>query len=959
MKYTSLHRTIAAIVLLISLIQFFKTAQPSVSFWDPGELSAAAAALEVPHPPGGPLFSLAGHILYMLPFGGSLGFRMNALSALCSGFAVFFLYLVAVRLIRYYKGRQPESLMDAMGTYLSAAIGALALSFCTTFWFNGTESNYFAASTFLYSLMVWLMLVWYEKYDQKWSWKYFLIIAYLIGLSIAVHLMSVLTIFTVVFVIVFRKYISDEAHFKKTALIFLGHALLLLVVAFAMWGSQTSSTPPSFEEYKQYDSNFRLIMIVLSIAYMAVFWKKIFNRNSFYLPLLIGGIALGIAYPGVVKKLPEFLVMLAGDNSTSGLIFLVVVLGGLGYLTYWAVKNDKTAVAVSAFGLVLTILGWTMYTMIIIRANQNPPMNENNPNSFSRLVTYLDREQYGDFPMFKRRWSGEPQHAETWQNYSSDLDFFLSYQMNHMFNRYVGWNFIGRAEPFEQDKGITLKTLFGIPFLLGLFGVYYHYKKDWKLATTLVILFIFMGWLTTFYQNQQQSQPRDREYFYAGAYFIFAVWIALGVRGILDFIESRWKDRSKAMPAYAAVLALAFVFVPVNMAYTNYRLHDRSQNWLPWDYSYNLLQSCAPNSILFTNGDNDTFPLWYLQDVEGVRRDVRIVNLSLVNTDWYIKQLKHQAPYGTPPVKISYSDELIERLQPMQWEPQKITLPIPHDRPEGMDNVDSTILAQGSITFTMPAAVHYGNVSAVRVQDLMVKDIVQQNAWQRPIYFATTCGPDSRIGIDDYLKMEGLTYKLVPQKRSTDRRSIALDPQLMTKNLLDSPAAPDKEYRPGFLFRGLNNKDINFDENENRLMINYRAAFYYLASYYLTETNDKAMCVKILDRMDEVMPRTIHNVNYQLDFNIALLYADAGAEKQFQDRLPTIEGSAIAAIDQNSNDINAYRILIELYERTTQYAKAADLLERLKTLYPNDPGLQQEITKYRKLAETRKDTAKK
>jgi hypothetical protein len=334
------------------------------------------------------------------------------------------------------------------------------------------------------------------------------------------------------------------------------------------------------------------------------------------------------------------------------------------------------------------------------------------------------------------------------------------------------------------------------------------------------------------------------------------------------------------------------------------------------------------------------------------------VNLSLVNTDWYIKQLKHQAPYGTPKVKISLSDEVIERLQPMQWEPQKITIPIPHDLPQYFGTIDTATMNRGSISFTMPASLHYGNVNAVRVQDIMVKEIIQQNVWQRPIYFATTCGPDSRIGVDEYLRMVGLTYRLVPQKRPADRRSMYLDAPLMAKNLLESPGTPDKEYKTGFLFRGLDNKNVFYDENENRLMINYRAAYYYLASYYLTDAGDKAMCIKTLDRMEEVMPREVHAINYQLDFNITMLYSDAGATGKFEERLPSIESSALAGINQNPNDINAFRILSEIYERTKQYGKAADLLERLKTLYPNDPGLQQEISRYRALAIGKKDSVK-
>ncbi len=967
MNYKVINRVFATVVLLISAVQFFITTQPSVSFWDPGELSAAAYALEVPHPPGGPLFSLAGHFLYMLPLPGNIGFRMNTLSVLASAFSVFFLYLIAVRLMKLYKGREPQSLFDALATFLSAAIGALGLSFCGTFWFNGVESNYFAAATFLFSTMAWLMMVWYERSNEPGSWKYFLIIAYLAGLSAGIHLMSVLTFFAVVMLITMKRYVNDDEHYKKTAYLFAGHMAILLVIALAMWANQTSSEPPTADAIKEYDTNFKVILGIVSIVYCAIFWKKIVNRNSFYLPLLAGGVALGVIYPGIIKKLPSLLEAVAGDNSTLGVFVLAVVLALLAYGAYWSWKNKKTVLALAAVGAVATIIGVTTYTMTIIRANQHPPMNENDPNTFSRLVTYLNREQYGDFPTFKRRWSGEPQHQTTWSNYSSDLDFFWRYQMNHMFNRYVFWNYIGR-ESFVQDTGVNWKQLFGIPFFIGIFGLYYHFRKDWKIASVFLALFVLMGYLTAFYQNQQEWQPRERDYFYAGAYFVFALWIALGVRGILDLLEENVRGKAPQTAAMIGALALAIVFVPGRMWQTNFFTHDRSKNWIPWDYSYNLLQSCAPNAILFTNGDNDTFPLWYLQDVEGFRRDVRIVNLSLVNTEWYIKQLKNEEPYGTPKVKISFSDDYIDRLQPVQWKPTTMTLAVPRqvierDVAAGMITMDSTIYTTGAIRFTMPATLHYGDVDAIRVQDIMVKEIVQQNAWIRPIYFASTCGEDTKIGLSDYIRIEGFAGRLVPQKKAPNQvMPYYIDPDKMKANLLQDPAKVSKTFQPGFLFRELNNPKVFYDENEERMIQNCTGSFMMLAIHYLYVANDKAMCLRTLNRLEQVIPRELIKPDMSHEYQLALVYFNAGDTATYRKIADEVEQSALAKIRENPTDFtntnDAYQILTEIYERTGQYSKAVDLLEGVLPAFPNDQGLKQQIERYKNLAKQQQNPPK-
>ncbi|MFZ2324916.1 MAG: DUF2723 domain-containing protein [Ignavibacteriaceae bacterium] len=987
MKLNLLNKIIAAIVFLISFFVFFNTVQPSVSFWDCGEFIAASVSLQVPHPPGTPFFLILGNIFSKIPIVENLGLRVNLISTLSSAFSVLFLYLIAVKLIENYKGKKADNLFDAISTYIAAAIGALAFSFSDTFWFNGVEAEVYAFSTFLFAATTYLIMLWNERADNKDSEKYILMIAYLLGLATGVHLMSVLAAVPVVMIIMFRKYIDDEAALKKTAYIFIVHALIILALAIFWWAGEKSQTPPSTEEYLAFDSKFKLFLVGISVLIMGVYWKKIFTRNSFYMPMIIGGIALFATYPGVVKYLPEIMTKIGGDNVTTAAFLLIVLFASLGFGVYYAKKNAKPTLHLIFMSFIFILVGFTTFAMVIIRSNQNPPMNENAPKTFTELVKYLNREQYGDFPTFKRRYATEPHQQVVYTNYSSDLDFFYSYQMEHMMTRYLLWNFAGR-EGWEQDQGANIApfngignifgkilgvkfagevkdSLFGIPFLLGLIGIYFHFRKDWKMAAAFMIMFILMGHLTAFYQNQQEPQPRERDYFYVGAFFVFAIWISIGVRGLIDLISEKIKSPAFRNAATYGVLALGIIFIPVRMVQANYFTHDRSNNWVPWDYSYNLLQSCAPNSVLFTNGDNDTFPLWYLQDVEGVRRDVKIVNLSLLNTDWYINEMKNHDPYNVGKVKIRLTDQQIKSVQPIQWSPRKFTLPLPKvndavsfsDVMQKFSLQDTSLLKLGSITWTMNPTLNYGNIKAVRVQDLMVKEIIEANNWERPIYFAVTCSEDSKIGLSDYLRMEGMAFRLVPEKRKANDEFI--EPDILRKNLTEA-VGYSKNYQPGFKFRGLNDPKVFLDDNHKRMVQNYRNAFIRLTINYLNKgQNDLA--AKTLDEMDTKLPNALIPMDYGLLYEISNLYQKAGAKAQYIKLTNEVEKQALVKLEENPNDVQSYyspyRILLDIYQAQGRNDKSLELWQKLASIFPDDPNVKANVQRYKAIVEG-KDTSK-
>jgi hypothetical protein len=954
MNTDTLRKVIGFFVFILTAVVYFLTVQPNVSFWDCGEFIASSDLLQVPHPPGTPLFLILGRFFSMLPFGDNVAFRVNSISVLASAFTVLFLYLIAVKVIENFKKSEKPSFLESLGTYLAAALGALSLAFSDTFWFNSMEAEVYALATFFIAIVTWLMVVWNEKADNDDNEKYILLIAYLVGLSTGVHLMAVLAIVPIVLTIYARKYLQNEEHFKSTAYIFVGHAAIILVIAAALWASAPANAP-SPEEHKAFDSKFLLIAAFVSFVYIGIFYKKIFHRDSFYIPIILGGIALFAVYPGIVKYIIKLLSILGGNDLTQSMFVFFVIMGILGYLVYWSSKRDKQTLHLIFKSVLFAIIGFSSYAMIIIRSNQDTPINLNSPKTFPEFVKYMNREQYGDQPIFKRRFTHEPHQQEVYNNYSSDLDFFWSYQMNHMFNRYLLWNYVGR-ESTLQDAGIDFTDLLAIPLILALFGIFYHYQKDWKMASVFLIMFIFLGYLTAFYQNQQQPQPRERDYFYVGAFFVFSLWIALGVRGILDLLRDGIKSVSLHKPAYVALIAVLTVLVPINMIRANYFKNDRSLNFVPWDYSYNLLQSVGKDAIIFTNGDNDTFPLWYLQDVEGVRRDVRIANLSLLNTDWYINQLKHTEPHGAAKIKMSLSDEQISRIGPSQWQSRKIDAPISPTTFEEFGVTDTAIINSGKITWDMKSTVNFGNIKAVRAQDIVAMDIVRSNMDERPVYFAVTTPDNSKIGLNDFLEMEGLAFRVIP-KKSKDFYS-AINPEIMFEQLMNEPEGFSKEYKPGFKFRGLADSTVFMDENHKRLTLNYRNSFIRLSLYYLYSAKDSEKAVAVLDKMEEKIPRKLLPIDYRLLNDIANTYISAGDLSTYKELAKEIEIAAMRDIELSptnvGGDYNPYFVLKQIYDNLGEYGKFLDILNRLKKIVPNDPSVERMIQDYTKLANQNK-----
>lgn len=859
-NHKSTNKYLALFTFLTSLLIYTLTLAPTASFWDAGEFIAVAHGLQVNHPPGAPLYSIMGRIASMFMPMEYVAVSINFLSALASAATIMLLYLIIVRLVREIKGNPDEmSLIDKIGMYGGGLVGALTFAVTDTFWFNAVEAEVYAMSIFFTAIVVWLALKWSENHDKEYNERWLVLIAYMFGLAIGVHLLNLLAIFFVALIVYFKK------------------------------------------------RDFTLISFVIMGAIAVV---------SFFL-----------VYPVTIQYLPDWADKIG--RGSYGLInpltFVILLIAGVAFGIYYTQKHKHRLANIALISYAMIMIGYSSYSVIMIRSIADPPIDENDPETVEAFVKYLKREQYGDTPVLKgryyddntgsivsnddgkwftRRHSTDPRHIQFYSRYNSDLEFFVDYQVNHMYIRYFNWNFIGRESDI-QDTGWqsgfgeekypenqASNAYFFIPFLLGLFGFVYHFSADWKRAFAVLALFIVTGIAIIIFLNQPPYQPRERDYAYVGSFFAYAIWIGLGVTGIIDLLKAYTKDN--AVVGYV-VVGLCLLGSPILMGSQNWDDHDRSERYVAPDYAKNLLNSLAPNAIVFTNGDNDTFPLWYAQEVEGVRTDVRIVCLSLLNTDWYIKQLKNQWSHESAPLPISYSNEDIDRIASRidRWEPTTFTIPVDKDMLKQAFDEDYNykeaigvkpdtalpILQSGTdfevpvdslldqISWTVKGRL-YGNdaqgreIRFMQVQDLMIVDLIRTNNWLRPIYFANTVSRESMLGLEEYFRTEGKAYRVVPMDLESEYMGY-IDPKIQTDRLNK------------FNFNQWSTDGIYLDENIRRMLGNYRYSFLQMSETYYSEGKTDS-AYHWLKFSEEKVPFRSDEENYNLRALFAINYLNFG-----------------------------------------------------------------------------------
>lgn len=873
MNYKKEYYITGSIVFLFATVIYLITMQPNISFWNSGELSACAYTLSIPHPPGAPLWILIGRVATLFLFGSNPAVKLNTVSALSSGLTILLLFLIIISIIKSWKGF-PKEKWDAYMLFGSASIGALSLAFCDSFWFNVINSDVHAFGTMLNALCIWLLLLWWEKADNEKSDKILLLVAYIAGLSLGVHLVTFQVIIAGGLLYYFRRYEYSRKNLLITYLAVCGFLLLIYPVMVLWYPAWLSGTLTIFKVLSS--------KIVMWIAILLI-PASIIACSFFY-------------------------------------------------------KYKKYTIALYVASLLLVITGFTTYTSVLLRAKvENLPINENNPNNLVALSTYLNNEQNSNIIFWPRRYSVDLVNKRIWNNYSGNLDFLWRYQINHMFTRYLGWQFIGRSG-YTQDTGIDWKKLYGIPFLIGLFGLFYLFRKNWKIGLAFLSLFFLIGILNALSQNYQDPQPRERDYMFLGAYLVYSIWIGIGVLGLLELTLNRIKNKSLIKTTGTIILLASFIFIPVNMLRINYQYHNRHNNYAASDFAYNILQSTAKDAILFTDGDNDTFPLWYLQSL-GYRTDVRVVNLNLLNTPWYIKQMKNDIPYGSPEVPISLSNEQINNLSPISWSEFKtVSVSVPQAAfPDSLkDNFD----LPNKLTWKIPSTVTYHDTKGIRVQDVIVYDIIKTNNWQRPIYFSTLVSEDNYIGLDEYLVTEGLAKKLVPFKEESNNQ-FRINEQLTYNNLLSTPITYSKISQSGYMFRGLNDPSVFFDQTELNYIQSYRSQYLTLAYTYLDR--DTLKVAEVLNRMEANIPRKIIPLDYRVLYDVAMLYHNIGDRNTFAQMFPEIEKPALSELYRNPGDYtsfyNPYKILIDIYEAHKDYEKALDILTKLDDIAKGSPEI--------------------
>lgn len=867
MKFKLYHRITAALVFAVTLILYISSMQPVFAFWDPGEYTAVSNILGIPHPPGVPFNVLIGKVFSLIPLFGDLSMRIAFNSVLASAFAVLFVYLISVKVITYFKGN-PSDNISALVIYFSSSVGAFALAFCGTFWFNAMETESESKAILFIALMLWLMLIWREKQNDADSGKYLLLCFFLTGLGVGAHLLVAQTILIIGLIFYLNRY--------KFSLVSAVSAAFITIISFL------------------------------------------------------------IVFQGVVIKFPKLI-----DSSPVIAVGLIVLLiAGIFYRK----KLHPAFIKVLRFAslsIILVILGYSVYTTVLLRANvDNLPVNQNNPRNFQTLVSYLGREQYGEEPKtLPRRWSNQPQHRPTWENYTSDMDFLWRYQIRDMYLRYFAWQFIGR-EGYNQGDGVDAGKLFAIPFLLGLIGLYYVFKKDKKTALILLAAFLSFGVITALYQNQQNTQPRERDYFYVVSYMIYAIWIGLGVFSVTDTLRQKINSKH-ALIAVPVLMVVLFVIVPLNMLKDTYKYQNRSGNYLPYDYAYNLLQSLDKDAILVTNGDNDTFPLWCLQSVYGVRTDVRIINLSLANADWYNLQLKNERPYGALTVPFNYSDEQLKALQPAVWNENN---PVILNVPPGA-YPDTMSLKPDKLSFKVPPTINQRNgkqvITALQNSDLIVLDVIKANNWQRPFYFSTTVMDNYCVGLSDYLILEGMAQRLVPYKKTGTAENVRQD--ITEKCLMNEISEPQKNLNYGFLFRNTNNPAVFYEEVQERNINAYRTLFIMLVTSLSEDSLKFGKAGLVLKRMEEKIPPGKFKIDLRTKCYLSALYNKIGEYQKAVEYANESEKEILSLLSTgninlgNQNELNMY--LTDLYIIKGEHQKALGIINNLIAKYPNDPNL--------------------
>ncbi|MCB0502398.1 MAG: DUF2723 domain-containing protein [Bacteroidetes bacterium] len=991
MNYKLVNNAAGWLVFAIAAFTYISTAESSTSLWDCGEFISAAYKLQVVHPPGAPLFLLIGRIFTL--FAGSeakVPVMMNYFSAISTAFAILFIFWIITALAKKIMTKNNEepnngSMIAIIGAGL---VGALACTFSDTMWFSAVEGEVYALSTFFIAIVLWGVMKWEANADKPGGNRWLIFIAFMIGLSIGVHLLSLLVIPVTVLIYYFKKYKANALG----AVIALGLGFIVLgLVQSGVIGIMTSRAAANE------------LMMVNS-------WGLPFNMGILIYYLIVFGFISTVlllsqrtkASPILASLAIVLFAMMVAPTVILGLIIGVVAAGALyfignsvnvssnsmleGVVDFNSPKNIMTMrfrKNLELFGLafLFVMLGFSTYIMIPIRSAANTPINMNAPKDAFSLMSYLNREQYGDRPLiygpqydaqpydiketgtryypdqktgkylekgkkveyiyrdsdkvfFPRLYSSGPGHVEMYKMWvgrdwnkptqADNFAYFFKYQIGYMWGRYFMWNFSGRQDDYQgtvtnkvyngnwlsgirfvddarlgSQEGLpdvikhhkSRNTFYMLPFLFGLIGFFFLFFKNERWGFIFLFLFILTGVMLIVYFNSPPREPRERDYTLVGSFYTYCIFIGMGVLALYELLKKYIPGTASAITA--SIIGL--IAVPTIMAANNWDDHNRHDRRMARDFAINFLESCPPNAILFTQGDNDTYPLWYAQEVEGVRPDVRVANLSLIGVDWYIdflqraanengpvpfhKDFDEEAYLGDKNNQVFYSqrianDEYLELDRVMEFvlddskqidfnrrkanyfPTNKVKITV--DRAEVLANnvVPDEYKDQivDEITWQIPFVG--GSSKYVIKNDLAVLAVIAAEDWSRPICFANTVSPSSFAGLSKYLIQEGMMHRLVPVEFKNNRPGTSL-------MAMNEDATYDRLMEK-YQYGGLDEKEHFIDENTDRLMHGLRNLHISLARS-LTDAGKSEKAINVLERMKEKFPDM--NAKYYSPYN--------------------------------------------------------------------------------------------
>lgn len=926
------------IVFAISLFVYLMTVEPTASFWDCGEFILCSYRLEVGHPPGAPLFLMISKMFSLMAGSDTshVAVWINRFSALGSAFTILFLFWSITRLIRMASKHFEDPRGAASVAILaSGVVGALAYAFCDTFWFSAVEGEVYATSSLFTALVFWAILKWYDEADKPHADRWLILIAYLMGLSIGVHLLNLLVFPAIVMLYYFKRYkVTTRGTIYATIL---GFILLGIL-------------------------NFIFIPGVAKVAG----WFELLFVNVFGLPY------------------------------NSGLFFyLLLFIGLIVYGLWYSLRNGKRVLNYILTIVAVLMIGYSSFAMIMIRASAHPPMDQNDPSDVFSFIYYINRTQYGKTPVlygpyytapvtgykksisgynkvngkyepyyeteyvysrqlmtiFPRMYSPDPSHREAYEywgrvdnshkmtvdtrggqkqvvvpTFGNNLRFFFRYQLGYMYLRYFMWDFAGRQNdvegngnmmdgnwisgisfidnarlgdqakmPTDMQRNPARNTYYFLPLIAGLIGLFWQYKRDRKGFWLVMLFFIMTGVAIILYLNQSPNQPRERDYAYAGSFYAFAIWIGMSVVAVYDMLKEKTGD---SLVAAASPAILFFLAVPVLMISRNYDDHDRSQRYTARDLAANYLNTCDKNAILLTYGDNDSFPLWYDQEVEGIRTDVRVANLSYLASGFYIEAMNRKAynsdplPFILPPSKYMEGKRVQLPVEDMVKEPYDLKKIVEFtgsdDRKAMVDlsgegdyfnfipsdkfivDVDTNlVLGNGTVKpyyrkrMLSPLIWKFTSDAAMK-NDLAIMDFMAANDWKRPFYYAVTVPPSSYTGLENFFVLEGLAYRVSPIKidKSPSGETGMVDTRVMYDNMMN-------KYKWG----NADKKGVYLDENIRRIMTVFRRQFGRLSLALAAEGDNERAIAAAEKGLAIVPPEKMPYDYYSLDLAEGLLKA--------------------------------------------------------------------------------------